>query len=64
MARARVCDRCNKTITGNDAYYAFGAYKYCPRNWGKEWRPDLEVELCDKCINDFRDFIKNNEEKL
>lgn len=61
MARARICDRCNKTITGNAEYYAFGAYKYYTRNWSKEWRPDLECELCNECINDFEKFLNNTD---
>ena len=60
MAQAIVCDRCYKTITGNDEYYAFGAYKCSTKYYNREWRPDLEYDLCKECMNDFKDFIKNN----
>lgn len=63
MTRARICDRCNKTLTGNSEYYGFDVYKYYIRNCGKEWRPDLECDLCSECIKDFEDFIKNNEKE-
>lgn len=58
MAQARVCDRCNKTITGNNEYYTFDVYKYCMTNSSRAWCSDLKYDLCKECINDFKDFIK------
>ena len=58
MARARICDRCGKTMKDKDEYYIIGFKKRSVRDAGVYCCPELTRELCSDCVTKFEDFMK------
>lgn len=58
MAKARICDRCNKTLSAEykDDYYVVEVTKYNIEHSGHCWLQT--IELCEECLKTFNDFIK------
>ena len=58
MARARICDRCGRTMKDNDEYYTVEFAKHYINRSGVYCCHELDCELCSNCIKMFGAFME------
>ena len=63
MASAKKCDRCGKYYDKCTSVKRINGYQVKGINIFTSYGPYLELDLCEKCIDDLYDFLGIEEKK-
>ena len=63
MSSAKKCDRCGKYYDKCTSSKRINGYKVKGINIFTSYGPYLELDLCEKCIDDLYDFLGIKEKK-
>lgn len=58
MAKAYKCDRCGNYYDGNKMHSSAGG-RLCSVSINTQIQHAMNYDLCDRCIGEFFEFIKN-----